>query len=64
MHLQADHDRCVGSGQCVLTDPTVFDQSQDDGTVIVLDDAPSDETTVARVREAVHLCPSRALTLT
>jgi len=63
MHLQADRDRCVGSGQCVLTEPTVFDQSEDDGTVIVLDHEPGDEATVARVREAVHICPAQALTL-
>ena len=64
MHLRADRDRCVGAGQCVLTEPAVFDQSEDDGTVIVLDDAPTDQETIARVREAVHICPSQALTIT
>ncbi|GIG88688.1 ferredoxin [Plantactinospora endophytica] len=63
MRITADLDRCVGAGQCVLTEPAVFDQSDDDGTVVVIDGAPEDEETIDRVREAVHLCPSRALTL-
>ena len=63
MHIVTDPDRCVGAGQCVLTDPTTFDQNEEDGTVVVLRDPP-DEQTAARVREAVHICPSRALSLT
>ncbi|MEV4754809.1 ferredoxin [Micromonospora sp. NPDC049559] len=63
MRITADLTRCVGAGQCVLTEPAVFDQREDDGTVIVLDETPGDEKTVDRVREAVHLCPSRALDL-
>jgi ferredoxin len=63
MRVVADLDRCVGAGQCVLTDPTTFDQSAEDGTVVVLRDHPEDAQTSARVREAVHICPSRALSL-
>jgi ferredoxin len=63
MRIVADTSRCVGAGQCVLTDPTTFDQSEDDGTVVVLHDHPQDQETSARVREAVHICPSRALSL-
>ena len=32
MRIVADTDVCVGAGQCVLADPTVFDQNEDDGT--------------------------------
>ncbi|MBE1490065.1 ferredoxin [Plantactinospora soyae] len=63
LQVIADLDRCVGAGQCVLTEPGVFDQDQEDGTVVILDDTPEDERTITRVREAIHICPSRALAL-
>jgi ferredoxin len=36
--IVADLDQCVGAGQCVLTDYDAFDQSEEDGTVVVLQD--------------------------
>ena len=63
MRIIADLDRCVGAGQCVLTDPDAFDQSEDDGTVVVVRSQPSDDAAMERARQAVHLCPSRALSL-
>jgi ferredoxin len=60
MRIVADTDVCVGAGQCVLTDPTVFDQNEDDGTVIVLVERPDNLETA---QEAVHICPSGALSL-
>ena len=62
MKIIADTGKCVGAGQCVLTEPTLFDQSEEDGTVIVLDDTPEGEL-VDKAREAVHVCPSQALSL-
>lgn len=61
MRIVADTDVCVGAGQCVLTDPSVFDQSEEDGTVIVLVSRPAD---TAKAKEAVFVCPSGALSLT
>jgi ferredoxin len=61
MRIKADTEVCVGSGQCVLTEPTVFDQD-DDGIVVLLTDQPGDQT-AARARQAAHLCPSRALSI-
>jgi ferredoxin len=61
MRIKADTEVCVGSGQCVLTEPAVFDQD-DDGIVVLLTDQP-DEQAAARAREAVNLCPSRALSI-
>ncbi|WP_371825951.1 ferredoxin [Nonomuraea turcica] len=61
MRITADIGVCVGSGQCVLTEPAVFDQD-DDGIVVLLSDHPDDET-AARARDAVPLCPSRALSI-
>ncbi|VVJ24409.1 Ferredoxin [Amycolatopsis camponoti] len=62
MKIIADTGKCVGAGQCVLTEPELFDQSEDDGTVIVLNEQPEGEL-VEKAREAVHVCPSQALSL-
>ena len=61
MRIKADTGACVGSGQCVLTEPTVFDQD-DDGLVALLTDHPDDQT-ATQARHAVTLCPSRALSI-
>ncbi|EIF00865.1 ferredoxin [Saccharomonospora glauca] len=62
MRIVADTDRCVGAGQCVLTESAVFDQNDDDGTVVVLVERPTGEQ-LENVRQAVELCPGRALSL-
>lgn len=62
MKIIVDTGRCVGAGQCVLTDPDLFDQSEDDGTVIVLVSEPKGEAE-EHARTAVHICPSQALSL-
>jgi ferredoxin len=61
MRINADTEVCIGSGQCVLTEPTVFDQS-DDGIVVLLTDHPDDQA-AERARNAVNLCPSQALSI-
>jgi ferredoxin len=61
MRINADTEVCVGSGQCVLTEPTVFDQD-DDGIVVLLTDRPGDQA-AAGARDAVDLCPSHALSI-
>ncbi len=63
MIVHADTAVCIGAGQCALRAPTVFDQSEDDGTVIVLDTEPGSEYQEA-VHEAIALCPSGALSIT
>ncbi|MGI5162070.1 ferredoxin [Microbispora sp. CA-102843] len=62
MKIKADTGRCVGAGMCVLTLPEVFDQSEDDGTVVVLDAEPAAALAPA-VSRAVQLCPSGALSV-
>ncbi|MBB5158120.1 ferredoxin [Saccharopolyspora phatthalungensis] len=62
MRIEADLDRCVGAGQCVLTAPTLFDQNDEDGRVVVLV-TEVDDSAIAAAREAVHVCPSGALSL-
>lgn len=62
MRIVVDRDRCIGSGQCVLAQPDVFDQGEDDGLVLLLTDEPSGDAE-AGAREAVRLCPSQALSV-
>ncbi len=63
MRIIADTSRCVGAGQCVLTDPVVFDQDESDGTVVVLVEHPEDSQ-LDHARQAVRYCPSQALSVT
>ena len=63
MHVEVDVPKCVASGQCVLIASEVFDQRDDDGLVVLLDESPAQEHHAA-VREAALVCPSAAITLT
>ena len=62
MRIVTDTGRCVGAGQCALTEPAVFDQSDEDGTVVLLTDHAEGDV-LENVEEAVDLCPSQALSL-
>jgi ferredoxin len=62
MRIVADQSRCAGAGQCVLADPALFDQSEEDGTVIVLTPDPA-AAQRDHARQAVRRCPSGALSL-
>ena len=60
MKVFVDQDKCVASGQCVLTAPDVFDQRDEDGIVVLLtDDPPADRAD--DVRQAAALCPALAI---
>lgn len=60
MKVIVDQDACVASGQCVLAAADVFDQRDEDGIVVLLNENPpagqADE-----VREAAALCPALAI---
>jgi ferredoxin len=61
MRIHIDPDKCVGSGNCVLTASEVFDQA-DDGTVELLNaDPPAAHH--RSVREAAALCPVGAISV-
>ena len=60
MRIEVDRSRCRGAGQCALTAPDLFDQSEDDGTVVVLDDRPQPEQQ-ERARLAAALCPNSVI---
>lgn len=63
LHIVANRERCVGAGQCVLVDPEAFDQDDADGLVLLLRAEPQAGDEIARAREAVNVCPGRALSL-
>jgi ferredoxin len=58
VHIIADRAKCLGSGQCVLTDPSIFDQGAEDGLVALLRPAPGEKPRPA-AEEAAELCPGR-----
>lgn len=60
MKVTADRDVCIAAGNCVLTAPDVFDQDEDEGTVVLRQEDPPEELREA-VRRAVALCPSGAI---
>lgn len=60
MRIDIDVDQCVGAGQCVLAAAQVFDQRDDDGIVVLLQDEPHSELREA-VRQAALLCPTNAI---
>ncbi|MYT29949.1 MULTISPECIES: ferredoxin [unclassified Streptomyces] len=64
MQIQADTERCFGAGMCALTAPDLFDQSDHDGTVVLLRAAVCGQEAAEAARAAVERCPSGALTLT
>ncbi|KUN27854.1 ferredoxin [Streptomyces corchorusii] len=59
MRVTADRDRCVGSGQCAMLSPEVFDQD-DDGLVLVLREVPGADLH-EEVHRAADLCPARSI---
>ncbi|WSK73420.1 ferredoxin [Streptomyces sp. NBC_01276] len=58
--VTADRETCIGAAQCAYNAPAVFDQD-DEGYVVVVDPRPAPGEHEA-VREAVDLCPARAIT--
>ncbi|MFD4510165.1 ferredoxin [Streptomyces sp. NPDC058457] len=62
MEIHVDRERCVAAGQCALFVPGVFDQSEEDGTVVVLTPEPAPQA-LAAVRDAVGRCPAGAISL-
>jgi ferredoxin len=60
--VRIDQTRCIGSGQCVLAAPDVFDQSDDDGLgFVVIAEPPAGQ--LPGVRDAVDRCPAQAVSL-
>jgi ferredoxin len=61
MDVKIDQNSCVASGQCVLAAPEVFDQRDEDGAAVLLQNPSTDQYDATR--EAALLCPARAILL-
>ncbi len=57
IHLEVDRDLCIGSGDCVSSQPDVF-QLDDEGKAVVLD---PDAAGVDEILEAAQNCPVTAI---
>ncbi|MFD8026714.1 ferredoxin [Streptomyces lavendulae] len=60
LRVTLDRDTCIGAAQCAFHAPAVFDHD-DEGYAVVVDPRPAAGEHEA-VREAVDLCPARAIT--
>jgi ferredoxin len=60
MKVTVDQDKCVSSGQCVLNASELFDQRDDDGVVLSLNDSPPPDQ-AENARKAAAACPARAI---
>lgn len=62
MKVQVDQARCQGHTLCSMIAPDSFELDEIDGHATpVTEDVPADQETA--VKEAVHSCPERAITL-
>ncbi|MEV0479762.1 ferredoxin [Streptomyces sp. NPDC050508] len=62
MEVELDEPKCVAAGQCVVAAPEVFDQRDEDGVAVLLDDRPGPDL-LDGVKEAASLCPAAAIRL-
>ncbi|MFG2761657.1 ferredoxin [Streptomyces wuyuanensis] len=60
LRVAIDGARCIGAGNCVLAAPSVFDQCEKEGIVVLRQPRPSEDQKDV-VAEAVDLCPSGAI---
>jgi len=58
--VRVDRERCASSGNCAFAQPTVFDQDETDGRVILLEESP-DDVSVEDMVEVADLCPGQAI---
>jgi len=60
MKVILDQDKCVGSGQCVMSAPDVFDQRDEDGIAVLQTQEPSEDQR-DDVEQAARVCPALAI---
>ncbi len=61
MKVVIDQSKCVAAGQCVAA-AEVFDQRDEDGIVILLNENPPQEL-ADDVRNAAAVCPALAISI-
>jgi len=60
LRVRVNQDLCVGAGLCVVSSGEVFDQRDEDGVVVLLQELPPTRLYDA-VRGASRKCPSLAI---
>lgn len=60
MKVTVDQNICASSGNCVMHASELFDQRDDDGVVVLLNDHPSAEQGEG-ARQAAAACPAQAI---
>jgi ferredoxin len=60
MKVTVDQNACASSGNCVMNAPQVFDQRDDDGVVVLLNESPPAEQADG-TRRAAAACPALAI---
>lgn len=60
MNIAVDRGLCMAAGNCALTAPSVFDQDEQEGLVVLLENTP-DEDVREDVLDAVEMCPAQAI---
>jgi len=62
LSVAVEYQKCTAAGQCLLAAPNVFDQSADNGTIVLLDPNPP-ESERPRVLDAIARCPASVISL-
>ncbi|BAX94425.1 ferredoxin [Mycobacterium shigaense] len=60
MKVTVDQASCASAGNCVMNAPELFDQRDEDGVVVLLNDRPAPEQSEG-ARQAVAACPAQAI---
>lgn len=60
MKIRVDVDKCIAAGQCVRVASSVFQQDDETGLVVVLQESPPDEL-LAQVKNAARICPAKVI---
>ena len=60
MKVTVDQNNCASSGNCVKNAPELFDQRDEDGVVVLLNEHPSAEQAEG-ARRAAAACPARVI---
>jgi ferredoxin len=58
LKIEILRDKCIGSGNCVVQNETLFSQSDDDGKVLLPNGDETDDTTAV---DAAMVCPVGAI---
>jgi ferredoxin len=60
MKVTVDQNNCASSGNCVLNAAELFDQRDEDGVVVLLNEHPSAEQAEG-ARRAAAACPAQVI---